>query len=323
MPRKAKTQKRIRRKAKRTPKRSRRKNKKQSGGEGENNPSKVEQPEQSLEQQSVPDPTTLEQTPEQKQEEEQVQDPTVLEQAPEQQSNSNDKPQQEQELEQSPEQSPEGNQSLEQQENAPKLEVENEIPLAGENKTSEEQPNLGVDKLAGNELSGNELTGNEVGINGLGSEANEFGSQNEFNSLGLDGENKVEENTALKNHELEGSYDYPDKEEEAKESIAEKKERSAHQGLFISRAQVNADKETEIERKKDKESKGIYPSPGFTDYKGLPTDDVAPKLLVQGIYPSYLFSSTQMEGSFNIENKELENEGIDLANNLLNEESTI
>jgi len=92
------------------------------------------------------------------------------------------------------------------------------------------------------------------------------------------------------NNILEGTFN---KSVDEEESIIEKNIGKDTSGLIVSLAPVNAVKESEMEKKLNKN----YPTPGFSEYQGLPDDKTAPKLLVHGIYPTYLYSSKPHENN--------------------------
>jgi hypothetical protein len=92
------------------------------------------------------------------------------------------------------------------------------------------------------------------------------------------------------NNILEGTFNKPVDEEESR---IEKNIGKDTSGLIVSLAPVNAVKESEMEKKLNKN----YPTPGFSEYEGLPDDKTAPKLLVHGIYPTYLYSSKPHENN--------------------------
>ena len=92
------------------------------------------------------------------------------------------------------------------------------------------------------------------------------------------------------NNILEGTFN---KSVDEEESRIEKNIGKDTSGLIVSLAPVNAVKESEMEKKLNKN----YPTPGFSEYQGLPDDKTAPKLLVHGIYPTYLYSSKPHENN--------------------------
>jgi hypothetical protein len=166
---------------------------------------------------------------------------------------------------------------------------------------------LPVNQLPVNQAPMNQLPVNQLPMNQppMNQDAEDLGDPQDLEDLAY--MKNIE--TDLENEQLEGTFNKPD---EPKETPIEIKMRKATSGLYITEAPVNADKETEMIKKTKKNKSGEYPTVGFSDYRGLPDNETTPKLLVHGIYPTYLYSA--IPTGDNIQNSTNNNINFNLNN---------
>jgi len=333
--RKGKTHKKIKRRSKRTPKKTHRKNKKQSGGEVEtpqipfNNQSQPPLPEGNQaplpegNQQPLPEGNQQVPLPETNQ---QVPLPETNQQVPLPEGNQVPLPEGNQQPFAEGNQQvplPEGNQIPLPEGNQVPLPEGNQVPLPEGNQVllpeGNQLPPAENEVLAQPDLGTNELDQNPMseGISEAMLETNLNGQ--EENASGLESQLESQEEPQLEGHQLSGTFNRPDKEQEIEnETLIEKKHLAARSGLFLSQAPVNADKETELAKKQDRAKDGTYPMPGFSTFEGLPDDDIAPKILVDNVYPKYLYSATATPQMNNLELSE-SNPELNFENQLGNQ----